>query len=159
MATFNLFTTGLFLHIIGIALISGGTLGHYITLRKLWGYLPGENQKATVVFKISSTYDWFLRIGGVVLILSGFMLLRAYQFGVTKQFWFEFKMGLIVLMMLNIILIGAPGIKKLQALLVADNSVTDMLQYGALRKRIRIFHIGQFLILLLIFMMGVFKFQ
>lgn len=155
----NLFSSGLVLHIIGIALISGGTLGHFITLRQLWGYLPGENQKATVVFKVSSAYDWFLRIGGGLLIASGFMLLRAYQFGVTKQFWFEFKMGLIVLMVLNIILVGAPGVKKLQSLLFNQPTVTDMLQYAALKKRIGIFHIGQFLILLLIFILGVFKFQ
>ncbi|KAA2238507.1 hypothetical protein F0L74_19990 [Chitinophaga agrisoli] len=157
MATINLFSSGIFLHITGIALLAGGTVGSFVTLRQLWKYLPADQQKATVVFKITAAYSLFFRIGGALMLISGFMLLRAFQFAVSKQSWFEIKMGLIVLMILNITLLGAPGTKRLGVLL--ESPTADMLQLSSAKRRMDLFYILQVAILLLIFVLGVFKFQ
>ncbi len=157
MATINLFSSGIFLHITGIALLAGGTVGSFVTLRQLWKYLPAEQPKATVIFKMTAAYSLFFRIGGGLMLISGFMLLRAFQFAVSKQSWFEIKMGLLVLMILNIIFLGAPVTKRLGALLEAPT--TDMLQLSVAKRRMNLFYLLQVVILGLILVMGVFKFQ
>src|SRR5688500_6581935 len=101
MASINLFPLGLVLHITGVALLTAGLLGNYVTLKHLWKYYPEDERQAAAVFKTSQAYGIFLGIGGVLAIISGFLLLRVFQFTVTKQFWFEVKMGLVVFLVLN----------------------------------------------------------
>jgi hypothetical protein len=159
MASINLFPLGLVLHITGVVLLAGGVLGSYVTLKQLWKYLPGDDRQATAVFKTSQAYNIFFALGGVLILISGFMLLRAFQFTVTHQFWFEVKMALIVFLILNGRIFGGRVIRKLQGLLTAPGGVTDMLQVGTLRRRLAIFHTLQLLTLLLIFILAVYKFQ
>lgn len=159
MASINLFPLGLVLHITGVALLTAGLLGNYIVLKQLWKYYPEDGRQAAAVFKTSQAYGIFLGIGGVLVLISGFLLLRVFQFTVTKQFWFEVKMGLVVFLVLNARLFGAPVIKKLERLIAAPAGVSDMLQLGSLKRRLGIFHALQLLALLIIFVLAVYKFQ
>ncbi len=155
----NLFPLGLVLHITGVALLTAGSLGSFITLRQLWKYFPGEERQAAAVFKTSEAYNIFFAIGGALILLSGFLLLRVFQFTVTKQTWFEVKMGLVVFIVLNARVFGVPIIRKLKGLLSSSTGVTDMLQVGALKRRLGIFHILQLAALAVIFVLAVYKFQ
>lgn len=159
MASINLFPLGLVLHITGVVLLAGGLLGSYVSLKQLWKYLPGDDRQATAVFKASQAYNIFFALGGVLILISGFMLLRVFQFTVTHQFWFEVKMALVVFLVLNGRIFGGRVIRKLRSLLTAPAGVTDMLQVGTLRRRLAIFHTLQLLTLLLIFILAVYKFQ
>ncbi|HEY0612218.1 MAG TPA: DUF2269 family protein [Chitinophaga sp.] len=159
MGTINLFPLALVLHIIGVALLTAGSLGSYVTLKQLWKYYPEDERQATAVFKTSQAYNIFFAIGGVLILISGFLLLRVFQFAVTKQLWFEVKMGLVIFLILNARIFGGPVIKKLQGLLSSQNGVADVLQLGMLRRRLGIFHALQLLALLIIFVLAVYKFQ
>ncbi|HEY1165920.1 MAG TPA: DUF2269 family protein [Chitinophaga sp.] len=159
MGTINLFPFSLVLHITGVALLTAGVLGSYVTLKQLWKYYPEDERQATAVFKTSQAYNIFFAIGGVLILISGFLLLRVYQFTITKQLWFEVKMGLVIFLILNARIFGAPVVKKLQGLLSGPSGATDVLQLGMLRRRLSIFHVLQLLALLIIFVLAVYKFQ
>jgi uncharacterized membrane protein len=159
MATINLFPLGLVLHITGVALLTAGSLGSFVTLKQLWKYYPGDERQAAAVFRTSQAYNIFFAIGGALILLSGFLLLRVFQFAVSKQLWFEVKMGLVIFLVLNARVFGVPVIKKLQNLISAPGGVTDLLQLNSLKRRLRIFHALQLLALLIIFVLAVYKFQ
>lgn len=159
MGTINLFPLGIVLHITGIALLTAGLLGSYVTLKQLWKYYPEDERQAAAVFKTSQAYNVFFGIGGALILISGFLLLRAFQFAVTKQLWFEIKMGLVIFLVLNARIFGGRVVKKLQQLLSSPNGVADVLQHGMLKRRLGIFHALQLLVLLIIFVLAVYKFQ
>lgn len=159
MGTINLFPLSLVLHITGVALLTAGVLGSYVTLKQLWKYYPEDERQATAVFKTSQAYNIFFAIGGVLILISGFLLLRVYQFTITRQLWFEVKMGLVIFLILNARVFGAPVVKKLQGLLSGQNEVANVLQLGMLRRRLGIFHALQLLALLIIFVLAIYKFQ
>lgn len=159
MGTINLFPLGLVLHVTGVALLTAGLLGSYVTLKQLWKYYPEDERQAAAVFKTSQAYNIFFGIGGALILISGFLLLRAFQFTATKQLWFEVKMGLVIFLVLNARIFGAPVVKKLQGLLSRQNEAADVLQLGMLRRRLGIFHALQMVALLVIFVLAVYKFQ
>ena len=159
MASINLFPLGLVLHITGVVLMAGGALGSYITLKQLWKYLPGDQRQATAVFKTSQAYNILFPIGGVLILISGFLLLRVFQFTVTQQLWFEVKMALVVFLVLNGRIFGGRMIRQLQGVLGASADVTDMLKIGMIKRRLGIFHALQLATLFLIFVLAVYKFQ
>jgi hypothetical protein len=159
MGSINLFPLGIVLHITGIALLTAGLLGSYVSLKQLWKYYPEDERQAAAVFKTSQAYNIFFGIGGALILISGFLLLRAFQFAVTKQLWFEIKMGLVIFLVLNARIFGAPVVKKLRGLMSSPGGVADVLQLGMLRRRLSIFHALQLLVLLIIFVLAVYKFQ
>jgi uncharacterized membrane protein len=159
MSTFNLLSFGLVLHITGIALMAGSTLGVFVSLRQLWKYVPSEQQKAALMLRNTSGYTIFFGLGAALILISGFLLLRAFQFSVTGQAWFRIKMGLVVLLFLNARIVAVPVIKKLQQLLSEDaNAVMDLPQLFSLKRRLSIFHVVQFAMFLVIFVLAVYRF-
>lgn len=158
MSTFNLLSFGLVLHITGIALMAGGTLGVFVSLRQLWKYVPAEQQKAALLLRSSAGYTIFFGIGAGLILISGFLLLRAFQFSVTGQAWFRIKMALVVLLFLNARIVAAPVINRLKKLLAADTNVMDLPQLFSLKRRLTVFHVVQFMMFLVIFVLAVYRF-
>jgi hypothetical protein len=77
---------------------------------------------------------------------------------VTQALWFKVKMPLVVLLIVNIRLIGLPASKKISKSL-ANKEVFDLSQIDQWSKRLRLSYWTQLLLLLLIFIVSIFKFS
>ena len=124
MSSYVLLKAALLLHIVGIVIMAGTTFADYFTFRQLLRYLRQDAQKAVAVNIATAKFSQLMSLGMLLLILSGVLMVSVYGHAFTTQIWFRIKMGIVLLILLNGILIARPSMLKLQKLLpsVADNS-------------------------------------
>lgn len=156
---FNLFSAGIFIHIIGITLIAGGSVGGLILENHLWKLIRQAPEKASALEPLMTKYPIIIQVGTVLMLISGFMLLAALEWAPVHQAWFIVKMALVVALVLNGSLVAEPTGKKIGQL------VPMLLQGKPLQKelhivkrRMTIFHISEMAMLLLVYVLAVFRF-
>jgi uncharacterized membrane protein len=160
MSSFVLLKTALLLHIVGIVIMAGTTFADYFTFRQFLRYLRQDAQKAIAVNVATAKFTRLMGLGLVLLILSGVMMVNVYGREFAEQTWFRIKMGMVLLILLNGILIARPSMSKLRKLLPAasdNNEISGRVQ--VLKKRINVFHITQLLLFVIVFTLSVFRFS
>lgn len=148
------------LHIVGIVIMAGTTFADYFTFRQLLRYLRQDAQKAVAVNIATAKFSQLMSLGMLLLIFSGVLMVSVYGHAFTTQIWFRIKMGIVLLILLNGILIARPSMLKLQKLLpsVADNSEAAG-RIEVLKKRISVFHVTQLLLFVIVFTLSAFRFS
>lgn len=160
MSSYVLLKASLLLHIIGIVIMAGTTFADYFTFRQFLRYLRQDAQKAIAINVATAKFSLLMGLGLALLILSGVMMVNVYGSAFAEQTWFRIKMGMVLLILLNGILIARPSMSKLRKLLptAADNGeVSGKIQ--VLKKRISAFHITQLLLFIIVFTLSVFRFS
>lgn len=160
MSSFVLLKTALLLHIVGIVIMAGTTFADYFTFRQFLRYLRQDAQKAIAVNVATAKFTRLMGLGLALLILSGVMMVNVYGREFAEQTWFRIKMGMVLLILLNGILIARPSMSKLRKLLPAasdNNEASGRIQ--VLKKRINVFHITQLLLFIIVFTLSVFRFS
>ncbi|GEP96687.1 DUF2269 family protein [Chitinophaga cymbidii] len=156
MSSYILLKISLLLHIIGIVIMAGTTFADYFTFRQMLKYLRQDAQKAIAVNTATARFSMLMGLGLALLILSGVLMVSVYGHAFTTQVWFRVKMGIVLLILLNGLLIARPSMTKLRKLLPLGENGKEV---SALQKRISIFHITQFLLFVLVFVLSVFRFS
>jgi len=159
MATVQLLPFGLALHLAGITMMVGTFLAGYLNSRQLWRFLPHEREKALIVSKATSRYALFQMAGGALILLGGIGMMIAVHGVFMRQGWFQVKMVLLALLIVNAAVIARPAAKKLRRMLAGQEDGMDVLVLTTTRRRLMVFYGLQLGLFLTIFVLSAFKFN
>lgn len=152
-----LFKTALTLHIVGFVMMAGVLLADYVAFRSFWVLVLEDWQKALWLRKITGSFPPLLRIGGLLILAGGITMISLVH--VQGQLWFMIKMVLVVLIILNIVFVGARQGKRLDKLVASGTPIMLNADLLDIKKRLRFFHVSQLLMILVIFILSAFKFN
>src|SRR5690242_12130528 len=154
----NLFPFALFFHIIGITLIAGDSIGGLVLERQVYRYFNQTPSKAVVLAPLMSRYPIIIQSGALLMLLSGLTMLYTLHWAVASELWFIIKMCLYVALILNGLLVAKPTGMKLGKLLAMAPSETTNQQFRILKRRMTIFHITEFSMLAMIYLLAIYRF-
>ncbi len=154
----NLYLLNLLVHITGLTLLGGAVLIGYIVERRFWKLYGPDRSKALVVHDLGLKIGPVAAIGGVLLILSGIVLMMQTKGVFAEQLWFRVKMMLVLILIVMTIVTGRQR-KKTSAVIAADTTGDSAATLARLERNIHIYCLVQLAVVLAIFVMGVFKFN
>ncbi|NIJ52625.1 DUF2214 family protein [Dyadobacter arcticus] len=157
MDAFMLRQVLLVLHLSGLVLMVGTTVTELVMFRSFVGLLKKQDKAAVSLFGLMSGLGRILLAGGVVLALSGIGLTIISGGVYFQQLWLQVKLGLILLLPLNGLLVGSPRMKQLRNSLLAEGVGPSLGVQPAVTKLTR-FHSVQLAVFLTIIILAVFKF-
>lgn len=155
----SLFSLGLFVHIIGITCIAGGSVGGLVLENQIWKHVHASPEKVSVLGPLMSKYPIIIQSGTLLMLISGLIMLGATHWVMVDQWWFIIKMILVVALVLNGMLVAKPTAEKLRKL-IPQIVHGEPLQFEVqrLKKRMMIFHISEITMLLIVYLLAVFRF-
>jgi hypothetical protein len=156
----DIYQIALVTHIVGITIMAGATFIDFMIFKQFWRIFPEDKAKGAVIEDILNRLQRYMGIGMLVIIASG-ILMMAYLHQVWgQQIWFQIKMGLLVLIVINGLGIRRRLGSKLKGLLT--DPATDgsfELKLSKLKSNVTIVHAFQLLFFIIIFVLSVFKFN
>ncbi|PSL29057.1 hypothetical protein [Chitinophaga ginsengisoli] len=145
-------------HLAGLTIMAGTTIIDFVTFKTFCRLTAEDTNKASGLLPLMSVYGSLLRVGAVILMLTGasmFILLNGIWW---QQLWFKIKMGLVVLLILNGMLVGNKNGIKLRSM--AYEGLPDLVRRTAdVRDNLNRFYITQLVILSLIILLSAIKFD
>lgn len=159
MTTETLYHTALVLHIIAIVMVAGTTLMDYMMFKQFWKQLAADKQKGMIVLAAMAKSPMLFGIGFLLIIISGVYMMAATHGAFGEQTWFRIKFGLIVLIILNGLIIGRRQGLKLKAILSGDKADKNEAGLVKIKRNMGLFHVSQLVMLVIIFVLSVFKFN
>jgi uncharacterized membrane protein SirB2 len=158
MNTLTLLQLSILIHIIGLTLAAGTTLNSYMLYRRFWRIYPADRNRAMNILDGSSILPALIGLGIGLLILSGVGLMALTKGVYGEQLWFRIKFALFVLVIVNGFMARSLGRKQKKLLaLSSERNVQDELD--KLKGRFNAFYLSQLFLFLVIFILGVFKFN
>lgn len=153
----NLYSLSILIHIIGITMLAGTTLVSFIANRRFWHLYGPDKVKAIAIMELGTKFPAMQGIGMLLLILSGISLMVQTRGVYAEQLWFRVKMILLIIIIVNAVIARRLGKKiQLQMTLQETNPRTDP-KLMKLRSNTTLFYVVQLFLLLVIFVLGVFK--
>lgn len=157
MDAFTLRQVFLVFHLSGLVLMVGTTVTELVVFRSFVSLLTKQDKAALSLFSLLSGLGRLLLAGGVVLVLSGIGLTILSEGVYLQQLWLQLKLGLVLLLPLNGLLVGSRPMKQLRnSLLVEDISLSLVVQ-PAVTKLTRFYRV-QLMVFLAIIILAIFKF-
>ncbi|GAB3696018.1 hypothetical protein GCM10027592_18530 [Spirosoma flavus] len=157
MDAFTLRQVLLVLHLSGLVLMAGTTVTELVVFRSFVSLLTKQDKAALSLFSLLSGLSRILLAGGVVLLLSGIGLTILSEGVYLQQLWLQVKLGLILLLPLNGLLVGSPQMKQISNSLLSEGIGPHIAVQPGIRK-LTLFHRGQLVLFLTIIILAVFKF-
>jgi hypothetical protein len=145
-------------HIVGLTIMAGTTFIDFITFNHfLKTYWKNEAQ-GLVIENLMNKLQRFMGIGMLVIILSGVGMMAYLHQVWGKQLWFQIKMGMLLLIIINGLGFRRILGSKLRKYLT-ENSSGGTEQLYKIKHRMMIVHILQMSFFVVIFFLSVFKFN
>lgn len=157
MDAFTLRQVLLVLHLSGLVLMVGTTITEWVLFRSFVSLLRKRDKAALSLFRLLSNLGLLLLAGGIVLLLSGIGLMILSEGVYLRQFWLQAKLGVILLLPLNGLLVGSPQMKQVKNSLLSEDIGIDVAIHPAVKK-LTLFHSSQLVLFLTIIILAVFKF-
>lgn len=154
-----LFSIGLFFHIIGITCIAGGSIGGLILEIQIWKHMQSSPGKIQVLGPMMRKYPIIIQIGTLIMLISGIIMLDAIHWRIVDQWWFIIKMGFVVALVLNGVLVAKPNAHKLQMLvprIIKGETLHN--EVRQVKKKLTLFHISEMTMLMIVYILAVFRF-
>jgi hypothetical protein len=147
----------LVLHICGITVLTGTTLVNYILSKQIWSYVKADHTRAIVINSSLLRTVRVTAIGGMITILSGIGMVAILRSAVNSQLWFRIKIILVFLIILNALLVARPQNIRLKGILLTGlNNHRELIP---IKTKMNVYYFIQLTILLLIFVLSIFKFN
>jgi uncharacterized membrane protein len=160
MNSLILLNIALVFHLIGLVLIAGSTILDFVTTRQFWKKYSVNKYEALLMHELSRVFPIVARAGGALLVLSGVAMMTVMHGAYGTQIWMRIKIGLVVLIIVNMLVIGRRNAVNLSKLANEERSGVDRTtELQKVRTATRMFHLSQLLFLLTIFTLSVFKFN
>jgi uncharacterized membrane protein len=157
MTTHIVLQTLVFLHLIALVIFAGTTIVDFVTFNQFWKEYHQNKARAMVLMQAKANFPLLMKAGMVLIILSGVGMMVVTKGIYGEQLWLRIKFGLVILLLLNSMLIGRRLLLKLRKDLAEDgNSLPAMTK---LKDKIRRFHYGQLVLLFVIVLLAVFRFN
>ncbi|HEV8285041.1 MAG TPA: hypothetical protein VGQ09_12075 [Chitinophagaceae bacterium] len=156
----NIYQIALVAHIVGITIMAGTTFIDFIAFKHFWKIFSADKAKSLVFEDNLYKLQRFIGIGMLVIIISG-VLMMVYMHQVWgQQTWFRVKMGILVLIIINGLVIRRRMGSKLKKLLAKQSlEMSFNARLSGFRRNITTVHIFQMLFFIIIFVLSVFKFN
>jgi uncharacterized membrane protein len=160
MDTGELLHLSLVLHIIGLTIVGGSNLIAFVMQAQFWKLYEQDKGKGAAVMIATSKVPRITMVGLLLLILSGVAMMVITQGAFGGQVWFKIKMSVLLIIIINALLFGRKSGATLRNLIIDDTNGKDMTpELRATKRRIRVFYLIQLSLLLIIFVLSVFKFN
>jgi uncharacterized membrane protein SirB2 len=148
----NLYLFCLLAHITGLTLAAGTTVAGFVVNRRFWKFYGADRARALTFMEVGGYFSRIIGIGIGLLLLSGFIMMYLTKGVFAEQLWFRVKGVLILIAIANGFVAGRLE-KRVKAMVASEGSV------GGLERKVTAFYLAQLLIFLIIFVLGVFKFN
>lgn len=156
MNTFLTFQTCLILHLTGLVLMAGPTAVDLIIFNNFCKKFELEKEKALALLEVMSKLSVLLIAGAILLIVSGAGLFIITHGVFAEQFWFKFKMGLIVVLILNGSFFGGRQASKLKNLIRESRPGLNN-KIKAVNFKLKLFYTFQIAIFFTIIILAILK--
>ena len=158
MSVFFISRLCLVLHLAGLVLMVGHTVVDFVLFLSFSKQFAVERERSLTLLQTMAKLSRLVIAGAVLLIVSGtgLFLVTGAVFG--EQLWFQIKMGLIVVLVLNGSLFGGRLQTRLKNLL-GENGPGANKEIGAVKARLGIFYTVQTAVFLAIIVLAVFRFS
>lgn len=154
MSTQIFFQGFIVLHLIGFLLFAGTSVADFVGFRQFWKQYDLDKSKAATVMQAISVFPVLMRVGIGLIILSGIGIMYMTHGAFGEQLWFRIKFALVLVIILNTFLFGLRQKRQLiKSLETTDGTVQKI------RGNIRLFHVLQLLIVFIIILLSVYKFN
>jgi hypothetical protein len=156
----HIYDAAIVVHIIGITFLSGATVIDFMAFRIFWNSLSGDRYRPMVILETTALCQRIMGIGMGIIILSG-VAMMVYMHGVWgEQLWFRIKFGLLLVVIINGLgvrrVLGSKLKKTMDQLPAGIDFKSSLMGHKA---KISIVHWIQFILLISIFTLSVFKFN
>jgi hypothetical protein len=159
MTTFSFLPLGLVLHISGIAMMVGTIFAGFLTNQQLWKCLPYDRDRALTIVRATARYRVAGALGGLLIVLGGILMMVAVHGAFMHQIWFKVKMGILVLLIVNMVVVERPAGNRLRRMLYDDEGPVDVVAMAAARRGLLLFYLLQLVLFLLVFVVSAYKFN
>lgn len=158
MTTLTFLQSLLLFHLSGVVLFAGTSVVDFVTLRRFWSQYAQDRTKAMGVLQAMAGFPLLMRIGIIVIILSGVGMMALTHGVFGEQAWFRIKFGLVILLILNYLLTGRRQVIRLCGIVEANGA--DMAaQLQKQKAALRLFQAAQLLLFFIVILLSVFKFN
>jgi len=154
---FTIVQISLVLHITGIIILAGLTIASEALSFQSWKLIGTDRAKAILMNSATMIFGRIIGIGGLLTIVTGFIMVSILREGVTAQVWFRIKMLLVILIVLNGAIYARRQNTKLTRLLSSDH--TDNRKLESLKRNLNTSFLLQLILFLIIFVLSVFRFS
>lgn len=145
-------------HIAGLVMMAGTTLSDFIAFKQFWKHYPGNPVSTQGLQQTMSKFPMIMGLGVGLLILSGVAMMALTQGVFAEMRWFQVKLAVVMILILNGLLVGRKhGVKLHRLLTVADGHMSSELQQ--VKVNLRRFHIMQLTLFVIIIILSVFRFN
>jgi len=156
----NIYHLALVAHIVGITIMAGTTFIDFITFKQFWKIFSGDKAKSLVIEDILFRLQKFIGIGMLVIIISGVLMMVYLHQVWGQQLWFRVKMGILLLIIINGLVIRRRMGFRLKKLLAEESPGSSFnTKLSGLKRNITASHLFQMLFFTIIFVLSVFKFN
>jgi hypothetical protein len=138
-------------------MLAGALLADFAISRRTNRYLITDKARAVGMLDTAAVLPILIRIGGILIVLTGFAMVSIYREAVTSMIWFRIKMLLVVLVLLNGAVLLRRNNNRLKGLLQGNDDRNNG-SILLLKQRIGLFHVVGLLLILTIFILSVFRF-
>lgn len=158
MAIYYLLKLALTFHIIGLAIAAGLSLANFLTFQKFRKVYFNNKNEALIILDGNAKLPQIANIGIAISIISGVAMMILTDGVFIKQLWFEIKLGLLIIIILNIV--WRSHLKKeLHKMIAGNETGTYGSSFPELSRMIHISAFVQILLFLLIFILAMFRFN
>ena len=156
----NIYHIALVAHIVGITIMAGTTFIDFITFKQFWKIFSGDKAKSLVIEDILFRLQKFIGIGMLLIIISGVLMMVYLHQVWGQQIWFRVKMGILVLIIINGLVIRRRMGSRLKKLLAEGSPGSSFnAKLSGLKRNMMASHLFQMLFFTIIFVLSVFKFN
>jgi hypothetical protein len=138
--------------------MAGTTAVDFIIFNNFCKKFEFEKEKSLALLEIMSKLSVLLIAGAILLIVSGTDLFFVTHGVFAGQFWFKFKMGLIVVLILNGSFFGGRQESKLKNI-IRESGPDLNRKIRAVNWKLQLFHAFQAAIFFTIIILAIFKFN
>jgi hypothetical protein len=145
------------LHIIGFAAALGITFTMYLAYSQFWKLYASNAAHALAAFRTFKSLQVVGMISLLLVIIAGVTMLAIMDWTFVQQLWFQIKLGLIGLILVNGFTLGRTSTIKLHAFIDEGNTSSDPAKAKALKKQLNTFQLLQIIIYVCIIALSVFR--
>ena len=156
----ELYHAAIVLHIVGITFLAGATVIDFLGFRMFWRSVQSNRQRSVVILETNALCQRLMEIGLLLIIISGVAMMTYMHKVWGQQIWFRIKFALVLLVIIN-----GLGIRRMlgsrlnKSILVATPEVDIIFSNAHMKRNIAVVHVVQFVLLIAIFILSVFKFN
>ena len=149
------FHISLFFHFTALFITGGGALGSLIVERQLWKKIETAPAEAKSLISVFAAAEKFIKVGVILFLISGIMILWSLKFIYLHEPWFIIKFLLFIMLPIRGAKIASPTINQIGIQIGMD--IANKPALALLKKKMLRFHIIQYAIVVVIVMLVIFK--